>query len=111
MKTIFIKSGNYAKVKPVSGEGNIIYTIHDDFIVAYNSSGARMWKTKVTGGVGNKIILNHEKGVYSVNSQGKLYKYDLINGIESLVSDLSISSGVLIDNNGNLYFASGKMFY
>lgn len=111
LKTIFIKSGNYAKVKPVIGEGNIIYTIHDDFIVAYNSSGARMWKTKVTGGVGNKIILNHEKGVYSVNSQGKLYKYDLISGIESLVSDLSISSGVLIDNNGNLYFASGKMFY
>lgn len=49
--------------------------------------------------------------MYSVNSKGNLYKYDLVNGNESLICDLNITSGVLVDNGGKLYFAAGEIFY
>ena len=111
LKTIFIKNGNYAKVRPIVGDGNIIYAIHEDSIVAYTVSGSRIWKTKITGGVGGVLVLNSEKGLYSVNSKGNLYKYDLVNGNESLICDLNITSGVLVDNGGKLYFAAGEIFY
>lgn len=61
LKTIFIKNGNYAKVRPIVGDGNIIYAIHEDSIVAYTVSGSRIWKTKITGGVGDVLVLNSEK--------------------------------------------------
>ena len=70
-----------------------------------------MWKTKVTGGVGDKLVLDCEKGLYSINSKGNLYRYDLINGKESLIYSLKVTSGVLIGNGGNLYLASDDTFY
>ena len=111
LQTKFIKAGNYANIKPVIGEGNIVYAFLSDSIVAYSISGSQLWKTKVTGGVGNKLVLDCEKGLYSINSKGNLYRYDLINGKESLISSLKVTSGVLIGNNGNLYLASDDTFY
>ena len=111
LQTKFIKAGNYANIKPVIGEGNIVYAALSDSIVAYSISGSQLWKTKVTGGVGDKLVLDCEKGLYSINSKGNLYRYDLINGKESLMSSLKVTSGVLIGNGGNLYLASDDTFY
>ena len=111
LETISIKSGNFQGVRPVIGEGNIVYSILSNAIVAYNGAGAQVWKTRVTGGVGTALALDNEQGLYHVNAKGVLYRYDLIDGYESKVSDLKVTSGILIDSNSNLYFASGDVFY
>ena len=111
LETISIKSGNFQGVRPVIGEGNIVYTILSDSIVAYNGNGVQVWKTKVIGGVGNILVLDNEQGLYHVNSRGVLYKYDLIDGSQSKFSSLKVTSGILIDANNNLYFGSNNMFY
>ena len=111
LETISIKSGNFQGVRPVIGEGNIVYSILSNTIVAYNGAGAQVWKTRVTGGVGTALALDNEQGLYHVNAKGVLYRYNLIDGSESKVSDLKVTSGILIDTNSNLYFASGEVFY
>ena len=107
----FIKSGNYQPVRPVIGEGNIIYAVLDDSIVAYEISGARLFKTKITGGIGDKLLLDSDKGLYATNANGNLYRYDLLTGKEVLISNLAITSGILIDGNSNLCFGVGDVFY
>ena len=111
LETISIKSGNFKAVRPVIGEGNIVYAILSDSIVAYNSNGVQAWKTKVTGGAGTTLALNNEQGLYHVNAKGVLYRYDLIDGKQSKFSDLKVTSGILIDANNNVYFGSNNMFY
>ena len=110
LKSIFIKSGNYSDVRPVIGEGNVVYAILGDSIVAYASSGAQLWKTKVTGGAGNHLALDN-LGLYASNADGNLYRYDLMNGAESIVSDLAISTDILIGKDSSLYFGCNDMFY
>ena len=111
LETISIKSGNFQGVRPVIGEGNIVYSILSNTIVAYNSAGAQVWKTKVTGGVGKVLALDNEQGVYHVNAKGNIYRYDLFDGSEVKFTDLKVTSGILIDTNNNLYFASNNFFY
>ena len=111
LQTKFIKSGNYASVRPIIGEGNVIYAVLADSIVAYSSTGSQLWKTKATGGVKGQLVLDSEKGLYSINSKGNLYKYDLATGKEYLVSSLEITSGILVENNGDLFFAVNETFY
>ncbi|MDO5824097.1 PQQ-binding-like beta-propeller repeat protein [Methanobrevibacter sp.] len=110
-RPIFIKSGDFKNVRPVIGEGNIIYAILDDSIIAYTKDGAHVWDTIITGGAGNKLLIDDEIGVYATNSKGNLFRYDIFTGEETLISDLNITSGILIDGNHNLYFASNEMFY
>ena len=104
------KSGNI-KSFSVVGEGNIIYSIIDDSIVAMDLSGANVWSSKVTGDVGNQLFLDSEHGVYAVSKNGTLYKYDLIDGKESKFTNLTVTSGILIGNEGEVYFASYNSFY
>ena len=110
LETISIKSGNYQPVRPVIGEGNIVYAILSNSIVAYNSNGVQVWKTKVTGGVGNVLAIDSEQGVYHINAKGLLYKYDVLDGSESKVSNLKITSGLLVGSDGTLYFGSNNLF-
>ena len=111
LETISIKSGNFQPVRPVIGEGSISYVILSNSIVAYNAAGVQVWKTRVTGGVGNVLALDSEQGLYHVNAKGIIYKYDLFNGSEYKFADLKVTSGVLIGNDGTLYFGSNSMFY
>ena len=110
LSTKFIMTGNYAPVKPVINE-NIVYAVLGDSIVAYNIQGYQLWKTKVTGGVGDKLVIDSENGLYHVNSKGVLYRYDLITGKELLISNLKVTSGILISKNGDLFFASNNSIY
>ena len=111
LETISIKSGNFQPGRPVIGEGSISYVILSNSIVAYNAAGVQVWKTRVTGGVGNVLALDSEQGLYHVNAKGIIYKYDLFNGSEYKFADLKVTSGVLIGNDGTLYFGSNSMFY
>ena len=111
LETISIKSGNFQPVRPVIGEGSISYVILSNSIVAYNAAGVQVWKTRVTGGVGNVLALDSEQGLYHVNAKGIIYKYDLFNGSEYKFADLKVTSGILIGNDGTLYFGSNSMFY
>ena len=111
LQTISIKSANFQPVRPVIGEGNIVYAVLSDSVVAYSSNGVQLWKTKVSGGVGSTLVLDNEQGLYHVNSRGVLYKYDLVDGSQSKFSSLKVTSGVLIDANNNLYFGSNSIFY
>ena len=106
-----IITGDFKNVRPVVGEDNSIYAVLGDAIVAYNSQGTQLWKTKITGGAGNQLFSDSEF-LYATNSKGNLYKYDLTNnGKEYLVSSLNITSGVLIGLNSNLYFGCDNLFY
>ncbi len=111
LETISIKQGNYLPVRPVIGEGSVVYTILTDSIVAYNANGVQVWKTKVIGGVGNTLAIDTEQAVYHINAKGLLYKYDIIDGAQSKVSNLKITSGLLIGSDGTLYFGSNNIFY
>lgn len=111
MQVKFIKAGNYANIKPIIGEGNIIYAVLSDSIVAYSSSGSQLWKTKVTGGIGDRLVMDGDLGLYATNADGNLYRFNVIDGKESLISNLEITSGILVGSNGNLYLASDKTFY
>ena len=110
LSTKFIMTGNFAPVKPVICE-NIIYLVLGDAIVAYDIQGTQLWKTKVTDGTGDKLILDSDNGLYHVNSKGALYRYDLITGKETLFSSLKITSDILITNNSDLFFASSNVLY
>lgn len=111
LQTISIKSANFQAVRPVIGEGNIVYAVLSDSIVAYNVNGVQVWKTKVTGKVGTTLAIDPEQAVYHVNAKKLLYKYDIIDGSESKVSDLKVTSGLLIGSDGTLYFGSNNLFY
>ena len=111
LQTISIKQGNYLPVRPVIGEGSVVYTVLSDSIVAYNVNGVQVWKTKVIGGVGNTLAIDTEQAVYHINSKKLLYKYDIIDGKESKVSNIKVTSGLLIGSDGTLYFGSNSIFY
>jgi hypothetical protein len=110
LSTKFILTGSYAPVAPVICE-NIIYAVLGDAIVAYDINGNQLWKTKVTDGAGDKLVLDSDNGLYHTNSKGALYRYDLITGKETLISNLKVTSDILITNNGDLFFASNNIFY
>ncbi len=105
-----IITGDFKNVRPVVGEDNSIYAVLGDAIVAYNPQGTQLWKTKVTGGAGNQLLLDSEF-LYATNDKGNLYKHDISNGREYMVSSLNITSGVLIGLNSNLYFGCDNLFY
>ncbi|WP_330009673.1 Ig-like domain repeat protein [Methanobrevibacter sp.] len=107
------KTGDFKNVRPVIGDGNIVYTILGDSIVAYTITGSQYGsKIPITGGSGDKLLIDNELGfLYATNSKGHLYSYDLFTQEETLITDLSITSGILIDGNHNLYFASNSIFY
>ncbi len=109
LQSNFIKSGNYANVRPVIGEGNIVYAALSDSVVAYSVSGSQLWKSKITSDV--RQLLLDEDVLYSLNADGNLYRYVVLTGKQALVSNLNITSGVLIGNDSNLYFASNNIFY
>lgn len=105
------QSGIIVKGDAIVGDGNIIYSFLGDSIVSLSAEGDRIWTKKVTGGVGDKLFLDPEQCLYSVNANGELYKYDLIDGDESKFTNLTVTSGILIGNDGNIYFASSNVFY
>ena len=106
-----IITGDFKNVRPVVGEDDSIYAVLGDVIVAYNPQGTQLWKTKITGGAGNQLFSDSEF-LYATNSKGNLYKYDLVNnGKEYLVSNLNVTSGVLIGLNTTLYFGCDNLFY
>ena len=107
---VYSKSGNI-NVSSVVGDGNIIYSIFGDSIVAFSLSGSNVWTTKVTGGVGNQLAIDIEQGIYAVNSNGTLYRYDLIDGSELKFTNLTVTSGILVGSESNVYFASDNIFY
>ena len=111
LQTITIKSGNYLPIRPVIGEGNIVYAVLSDSIVAYNANGMQVWKTKVTGKVGTGLVVDPEQGVYHINSRKVLYRYDIVDGKEYKVSSLKVTSGLLVGSDGTLYFGSNNIFY
>ena len=111
LETVFIKSGDFKNVRPVIGEGNIIYAALGDSIVAYTNTGSQIWKTSVSGGSAIQLAMDSELGLYAVNANGNLYRYDLFDGIEEFISDLDITSGILIDGNHNLFFGCDNLFY
>ncbi|MEE1335459.1 Ig-like domain repeat protein [Methanobrevibacter sp.] len=111
LKSNSIITGDFKNVRPVVGEDDSIYAVLGDVIVAYNPQGTQLWKTRITGGAGNQLFSDSEF-LYATNSKGNLYKYDLVNnGKEYLVSNLNVTSGVLIGLNTTLYFGCDNLFY
>ncbi|MBR3139450.1 MAG: Ig-like domain repeat protein [Methanobrevibacter sp.] len=100
-------SNGYAVVD----EYGIIYSFLGNSIVAKESTGSSVWTKSVTGGIGKQLFLNSEIGIYSVNSKGDLYVYDILEGTESKFCDLKVTSGILIGSDNNLYFASYDYLY
>ena len=108
-----IKTGDFKNIRPVIGDGNIVYTILGNSIVAYTIGGSQYGsKIPITGGSGDKLLIDNELGfLYATNAEGHLYSYDLFTQEETLISSLSVTSGILIDADHNLYFASDNIFY
>ena len=98
-------------IRPVIGTENMIYSVLDDSIVAITPNAVQIWKTKITSGAGKHLALDDEWGVYSINSHGNLCRYDLVDGSESLISNLTFTSGILVGNDGNIYAGSNNLLY
>ena len=103
--------GNTKSIRPVVGPGNMIYVVLDDNICQITPQGSAVWKTKITDGTGKYMVLDEESGLYSINSKGNLYKYDLIDGSESLISNSTFTSGILVGNDGNVYVGCNDVLY
>ena len=103
--------GDNNGIRPVIGSANMIYAVLDDCIVEIAPDGTQIWKTAITGGAGKYLSINDEIGVYTLNSQGNLHVYDLIDGSESVVSNLTFTSSILVGNDGNIYVGSNDAFY
>ena len=99
-------------VRPVVGDSGIIYTLTSSEIIAIDSLGDELWKSNITGGEARYLAIDNENNlIYSINKNGNLYKYDILNsGRETLLSNLTITSGILIGNEGTVYVASNNMF-
>ena len=108
-----IKTGNFKNVRPVIGDGNIVYTILGNSIIAYTIDGSQSGsKIPITGGSGDKLLINNELNLlYATNGDGSLYSYDLFTREETLIFDSKITSGILIDGNNNLLFGCDNLFY
>ena len=104
-------SGVISNGYAVVDEYGIIYSFLGNSIVAKESTGVPVWTKSVTGGVGEQLFLDSEIGVYSVNANGELYLYDIFDGTELKFCDLEVTSGILIGNDNNLYFASHDYLY
>ncbi|WP_458403479.1 Ig-like domain repeat protein [Methanobrevibacter sp.] len=102
---------NQITARPVAGLGNIIYAVVDNSIEAMTVTGDVIWKTSISGGAGNYMVLDDENGVYLTNLQGNLYKYDLIDGKEYLISNLNYTSGILLGNDGTIYIGLNDALY
>ena len=94
-------------INPVIADG-IIYCCEDNSIKAVSVENQVLWKSNVSGGLGNNLVVI-DTFIYSVNSQGVLYKYDLNDqGKEYLVYNITkkVSSNILVDENKVLYFTT-----
>ena len=98
-------------IRPVIGPENMIYSVLDDSVVAITPNAVQIWKTKITSVAGKYLALDDEWGVYSINSNGNLCRYDLVDGSESVISNLTFTSGILVGNDGNIYVGSNSMLY
>lgn len=103
--------GNSNGIRPVVGPGNLIYSVLDDKLMEIDSQGTIIWQSKITDGAGSYLVIDEENGLYSLNANGKLCKYDIIDGKESLMSDLTFTTGILVDNEGNIYLGSNEIIY
>lgn len=104
-------SGNTNGVRPVAGSGSIVYAVLNNNVQAMTPQGSIVWKTAISGGAGSQMALDDENGLYLINSLGNLYRYDILDGSEALVSDLSYTSGMMIDDDGTVYIGKGEMLY
>lgn len=102
---------NQITVRPAVGLGNIIYAVVDNNIEAMTIMGDVIWKTSISGGAGNNMVLDDENGLYLTNLQGNLYKYDIIDGKEYLISNQNYTSGILIGNDGTIYIGLNDTLY
>lgn len=93
LQTVFTKTSvNYKPVHPLISESNIVYCVLGDSIVAYTSSGSQLWKTDVSGGVGDKLYMDEDFALYATDSKGNIYSFNLLDGEKHLISSLSITS-------------------
>lgn len=104
-------SGDTKGVRPVVGSGSIVYVVINNNVQAMTPQGSVIWKTPITGGAGSQLALDEENNLYLINSQGKLYKYDALDGSEVLFSNLNYTSGMLIGNDGIIYIGLNDMLY
>ena len=100
-----------SSVRPVAGSNNMIYVVVDNSLREMTLQGTTIWKTAVSGGAGKYIVLDEDNGLYLINSQGNLYKYSLIDGKEKLISNLTFTSEILVDNNGKIYVGANETIY
>ena len=90
--------------RPVASSGGIIYCLCNDSIVAFNIYG-KLWEKGIAG-AGKNLVLDDDNGyLYSVDANGSLYCYDVIDGDETLLSNVgSASSAILMGSDGLIYF-------
>ena len=98
-------------LRPVVSDGGIIYAATSENLIAIDSTGTLLWKSNITDGAKYLTIDNENGLLYSIDKQGNLYKYDILdNGAETLISNLNITSGILIGNDGTLYLGADSTF-
>jgi len=98
-------------VRPVVGDGGIIYAFTSNEIYAIDSAGNQLWKSNTSGESKYLAIDNENSLLYSIDKQDNLYKHNILdNGAETLILNLNITSGILIGNDGTLYLGADTTF-
>ena len=103
-KSVISSLNIVADARPVVGDGNIVYAIAGGKVFAVDSAGNQLWSSssKITNA--KYLAIDDDNNIlYGLDSENKLYKYDLLDsGKETLVST-GITSGILIGSDGTIY--------
>ncbi|WP_407378953.1 Ig-like domain repeat protein, partial [Methanobrevibacter sp.] len=104
---IFSDSKISTNARPAISDSNIVFYLSketENSLYALTAEGY-LWNTTVSGTVGTTLAIDNENGfVYSVNKEGKLYKYDINNGTETFVYDLGAKAkSIIVDGDSKVY--------
>ncbi|MEE1157191.1 MAG: Ig-like domain repeat protein, partial [Methanobrevibacter sp.] len=104
---VFSDSSISINARPAVSESNIVFYLSketENSIYALTAEGY-LWNTTVSGTVGTTLAIDNENGfVYSVNKEGKLYKYDINDGTETFVYDLGAKAkSIIVDGDSKVY--------
>ena len=111
-KVVTINTNIITHIRPVSSNG-IIYALTQDSLIALDTDNNQIFNHKINETSFKYFVLDDDNGfAYAIDLTGKLYQFDLTNdGVEKVLSNLIITTGLLIGNNGDLYFGCNDKFY
>ncbi len=95
----------------IRSDGTIYIGSDDHYLYAINSKGELDWKVELKGEIKSTSALSSDKTIYVGTNDKKLYAISQNGEIKwSHGTDKAVSLSPIIDNDGLIYFCSGKKY-